>query len=203
MDRNKLSPHFVWLFALVAVVGGLGISFVTAKAGWKVSAAAFFGFVGLMAFLGGYLTRASALQAVLPFVLASGALGAVYYAIVKSVMSAAATVCEFDVAPTAIASVTLAGEAIVCSPASPRLPAAATTAMPDFSAADTAAAHGSHAAPAGWPQVAPWSSGDHSEGGSPEARIATSMPSLKAHSSAVSATSAVVESFTPGEPKIL
>ena len=90
MDRNKLSPHFVWLFALVAVVGGLGISFVTAKAGWKVSAAAFFGFVGLMAFLGGYLTRATALQAVLPFVLASGALGAVYYAIVKSVMSAAA-----------------------------------------------------------------------------------------------------------------
>ena len=90
MDRNKLSPHFVWLFALVAVVGGLGISFVTAKAGWKVSAAAFFGFVGLMAFLSGYLTRASTLQTVGPFVLASFALGAVYYAIVKSVMSAAA-----------------------------------------------------------------------------------------------------------------
>ncbi|MBK9034578.1 MAG: hypothetical protein IPL61_25475 [Myxococcales bacterium] len=91
MDTDKrLSAHLVWLFALVAVVGGLGLSFVTAKAGWKVSAAVFFGFVGLMAFLGGYLTRATTLQAVGPFVLASGALGAVYYAIVKSVMSTAA-----------------------------------------------------------------------------------------------------------------
>jgi len=91
MDNTKrLSPHFVWLFALIAVIGGLGISFVTAKAGWKVSAMAFFGFVGLMAFLGGYLTRASTMQVIGPFILASAALGAVYYAIVKSVMSAAA-----------------------------------------------------------------------------------------------------------------
>jgi hypothetical protein len=91
MDNDKrLSPHFVWLFALVAVIGGLGLSFLTAKHGVKLSAIVFFGFVGLMAFLGGYLTRANGLQAVLPFVVASVALGAVYYVIVKSVMSTAA-----------------------------------------------------------------------------------------------------------------
>jgi|GEM_PF-4879071 len=91
MENDKrLSPHFVWLFALVAVIGGLGLSFLTAKHGLKVSAIVFFGFVGLMAFLGGYLTRANGLQAVLPFVIASVALGAIYYVIVKSVMATTA-----------------------------------------------------------------------------------------------------------------
>ncbi len=90
-NDKRLSPHFVWLFALVAVIGGLGLSFLTAKHGLKVSAIVFFGFFGLMAFLGGYLTKASTLQAVGPFVIASFALGAVYYVIVKSVMTAAAS----------------------------------------------------------------------------------------------------------------
>lgn len=89
-NDKRLTPHFVWIFALVAVLGGLGISFLTAGHGWKVSAAVFFAFVGLMAFLGGYLTRANTLQAVGPFVIASAALGAVYYVIVKSVMTSAA-----------------------------------------------------------------------------------------------------------------
>ena len=85
MDKDKrLSHHYVWLFALVAVVGGVGLSFATAGAGVKVSAAVFFAFVGLMAFLGAYLTRATALQAIGPFLLASGALGAIYYAIARS-----------------------------------------------------------------------------------------------------------------------
>lgn len=91
MDNDKrLSPHFVWLFALVAVIGGLGISFLTVGAGWKVSAVAFFVFVGLMAFLGGYLTRASMMQAIGPFVLAALALGATYYVILKAAVNAAA-----------------------------------------------------------------------------------------------------------------
>ena len=110
MDNDKrLSPHFVWLFALVAVIGGLGLSFLTAKHGWKVSAAVFFGFVGVMSCLGGYLTRASMLQAILPFVIASGALGAVYYVIVKSVMSSAANAVgaggHLDGAATAMGTV--------------------------------------------------------------------------------------------------
>lgn len=90
MDHDhRLSPHFVWLFALIAVLGGLGLSFLTARHGWRLSAAVFFGFVGAMAFLAGYLTRASALQVIGPFVVASAALGTIYYVIVKSVLTAA------------------------------------------------------------------------------------------------------------------
>lgn len=110
MNQDKrLSPHLTWLFALVAVVGGIGISFATARHGWKLSAGLFFGFVGVMAFLSTYLTRATLFQAIGPFVVASLGLGAIYYLVVKSVMTAAASTVgaagHMDGATTAMGTV--------------------------------------------------------------------------------------------------
>lgn len=89
--NQKLSPHFVWLFAVVAMVGGLGISFLTAKMGWKVSAGAFFAFVGICAAASAWTTRSTTLQAIGPFVIASFGLAGAYYMILKRIMTAAAS----------------------------------------------------------------------------------------------------------------
>lgn len=89
--NQKLSPHFVWLFAVVAVVGGLGLSFLTAKMGWKVSAGVFFAFVGAASCASAWLTRSTTFQAIGPFVVASFGLAGAYYMILKRVMDAAAS----------------------------------------------------------------------------------------------------------------
>jgi len=89
--NQKLSPHFVWLFAVGAMVGGLAISFLTAKMGWKVSAGAFFAFVGLASAASAWMTRSTTLQAIGPFVIASFGLAGAYYLILKKVMTAAAS----------------------------------------------------------------------------------------------------------------
>jgi hypothetical protein len=86
MDR-KLPPHLVWLFALVAVGGGLAISYVTAPMGLKVSAIAFAVFFGAVACAAAFLTRATAAQAIVPFVVASLGIGAIYFVVTRKVIT--------------------------------------------------------------------------------------------------------------------
>jgi hypothetical protein len=90
MDR-KLSPHFVWLFALVAVAGGVGIAYLTAPHGYKVTAGAVFAFVGLLACASAWLTRASTLGVIGPWIIASLGLAVVYFVVVKRVLGGAAS----------------------------------------------------------------------------------------------------------------
>jgi len=89
--QRKLSPHLVWLFALVAVAGGLGVAYLTAHMGWKASAAALGLVVGALACAGGFFTRASPVQAIAPFVVGGAGVAAAYYVVIKQVMTASAS----------------------------------------------------------------------------------------------------------------
>jgi hypothetical protein len=115
--------------------------------------------------------------------------------------------CEFVVAATAIAEGAVAGlprvpSVGVRSPMSPSLPAAATTVRPNRIAFSTATASRSHGNPGDRPHSSPEASGSV-RAGPPSDRIAISMPSLTASSSAVMMASVVAKSFTPGEPNTL
>jgi len=84
--KERFSPVFVWLFALVAVAGSIGLATLTAPHGYKITAAVAFGFVGSLACLAALTTRASRLQAIGPFVVAALGIGAVYFVVARRVL---------------------------------------------------------------------------------------------------------------------
>ena len=86
---SKLSPHIVWLFAAAALAVAIGATYAVHATSWKVYAGIYFVLFGGGAFAAGMLTRASAVQTILPFAAASAGLGAFYYAVFAKVASAA------------------------------------------------------------------------------------------------------------------
>ncbi|MBX3274773.1 MAG: hypothetical protein KF729_31200 [Sandaracinaceae bacterium] len=78
---GKLSAHWVWLFALAAVVVGVGAAYATAGLGSKVSSAVYFGVFLTSGFAATALTKAKALLSLSAFLLASLLSAASYYVV--------------------------------------------------------------------------------------------------------------------------
>ncbi len=76
---GKLSAHWVWAFALCAVVLGIGAAYATAGLGPKVSSAAYFGVFLACGFAATALTKAKALLSLTAFLGASLLSAAGYY----------------------------------------------------------------------------------------------------------------------------
>ncbi len=86
-DRmNRLGAGWVWLFALGAVLLGIGSAYATAGLGAKVSSAIYFGVFLACGFAATVLTKAKALVCVAAFLLASIASGAAYYWVAMQAM---------------------------------------------------------------------------------------------------------------------
>ncbi len=76
---GKLNAHYVWLFALGAVLIGLGGAYATAGLGAKVSSGVYFGTFLVSSFAATALTKAKALLSLAAFLLASLLSAAAYY----------------------------------------------------------------------------------------------------------------------------
>ncbi|MCC6873237.1 MAG: hypothetical protein IT378_02925 [Sandaracinaceae bacterium] len=87
---GKLGSGFVWLFALLAVLIGIGSGYATQGLDAKVSSAVYFGVFLAAGFAGTVLTKARALSSIAAFLLASLASAGTYYAIASSAVSDAA-----------------------------------------------------------------------------------------------------------------
>jgi hypothetical protein len=88
---TKLSPNLVWLFALVAVAAGIGISYALAGLGQKVTAAVYFGVVAIGGFASTYTTRATIMRGVLAFLGIALVAAVAYYFLVDHIFSTATT----------------------------------------------------------------------------------------------------------------
>ena len=89
---GQYNGALVWVFAVGAVLVGLGASWATAGMSSKISAAIYFGVFSLAGFAALYLTRAKTVIGVLAFILAAVASGVFFHIIVSSMISEAVTV---------------------------------------------------------------------------------------------------------------
>jgi hypothetical protein len=84
MDK-KLTPHFAWLYAALALGLGVAFTFLLKNHTWKVATIA----IGLSYAVSGacasWLTRATKPQAVIPMVVAGLTIGAIYFVTIKSI----------------------------------------------------------------------------------------------------------------------
>lgn len=80
---GKLSSSYVWLFALAAVVAGVGSGFLTSGLDWKIGSAIYFGIFAACAFLATYTTKASTGMGVIAFLVGAIATSVFYYLIIK------------------------------------------------------------------------------------------------------------------------
>lgn len=87
---NKLSAHFVWLFAAVAVIGGVGLSIATVKQGWTVTSIALGLLYGGLGCVAAWRTETTRFPAVSASVLAALAIGIIYFIVAKKVLQEAA-----------------------------------------------------------------------------------------------------------------
>jgi len=76
---GKLHAGYVWLFALGAVLLGIGGAFATAGLGAKVSSAVYFGVFLLSSFVATVFTKANVLVSLAAFLAASLVSAAAYY----------------------------------------------------------------------------------------------------------------------------
>ncbi len=90
-DSSKLSPHTIWLFAFGSIAAGIGTSYALSGLGQKVTAAVYFGIVGLGGFLSTYLTRARVRGAVLAFLTAAAVAAVGYFMLVDHMFRTATT----------------------------------------------------------------------------------------------------------------
>ena len=82
---GKLSPHFVWLFALGALGLALLITKVIPPVTPKVMAGIYFAVFGISAAAATVITRTSALASIGAFAIAGAGLGGYYYWVITSV----------------------------------------------------------------------------------------------------------------------
>ncbi|HEY4180324.1 MAG TPA: hypothetical protein VGM90_25955 [Kofleriaceae bacterium] len=93
---SKLSPGFAWLFALLSLVVGAGLSFAFKGLGSKAMGGAYFASLVVGGFLATYMTRAKTGGAVLAFLTLAGGAAAAYYLVIAKLFSTVA-----EAAPTA------------------------------------------------------------------------------------------------------
>jgi hypothetical protein len=84
---GKMNGGFVWLFALGAIVLGIGSAWLTASMSNKISMAVYFGVFAAAGFLAILLTRSKTGVGVLAFFLAAAVSATVYFFIVSAVMA--------------------------------------------------------------------------------------------------------------------
>lgn len=82
---GKLSPHFVWLFALATLGLTLLVTKLVPPVTPKVMAGIYFALFGVGAAAATVITRTSALASIVAFAIAGAGLGGYYYWVITSV----------------------------------------------------------------------------------------------------------------------
>jgi hypothetical protein len=89
--RNRFAPSATWLFALAAIVLGVGAAFATKNLPPKIAAGVYAAIVAAAGFGAGFTTRAKLRSTVGVFFLAAVVVGVGYYFLVSHVFSTAVT----------------------------------------------------------------------------------------------------------------
>ncbi|HPH64685.1 MAG TPA: hypothetical protein PLF40_03040 [Kofleriaceae bacterium] len=89
--RNRFAPSAIWLFALAAIVLGVGTAFATKNLPPKIAAGVYAAIVGAAGFGAGFATRAKLRSTVGVFLVAAVVVGVGYYFLVSHIFSTAVT----------------------------------------------------------------------------------------------------------------
>jgi hypothetical protein len=92
MGTGKLNSNLVWLFALGAILLGVGGGYVTSGMGTKVSTAVFLGVFSIAGFCAAYLTQAGTGKAIGAMVLAAVGTAVIYYFVISAITAKAVDV---------------------------------------------------------------------------------------------------------------
>ncbi len=89
--RNRFAPSATWLFALAAIVLGVGAAFATKNMPPKIAAGVYAAIVAAAGFGAGFVTRARLRSTVGVFFVAAVIVGVGYYFLVSHIFSTAVT----------------------------------------------------------------------------------------------------------------
>ncbi|MBP9086263.1 MAG: hypothetical protein KBG15_09090 [Kofleriaceae bacterium] len=89
--RNRFAPSATWLFALAAIVLGVGAAFATKNMPPKIAAGVYAAIVAVAGFGAGFMTRARLRSTVGVFFVAAVIVGVGYFFLVSHVFSTAIT----------------------------------------------------------------------------------------------------------------